>query len=117
MTDNPENRDASGRFPPGQTGNPGGRPKGIAALAREHKDKALQVLVEALDEDDGRIRIAAAREILDRGFGKAVVMTADVSDKLDDMDDDAIDAALDAIRSVIKDRNAPDQNAGTPQTH
>jgi hypothetical protein len=99
------------------TGNPGGRPKGIAALAREHKDKALSVLVEAMDDDDGRVRIAAAREILDRGFGKSVVMTADVSDKLDDMDDDAIDAALDAIRSVIKDRNASSEDAGKAQTH
>ena len=96
---------------PGQSGNPGGRPKGIAALAREHKDKALAVLVEAMDDADGRVRIAAAREVLDRGFGKPITMTADVSNKLDDMDDDAIDAALDAIRSVIRTRG----DAGTDQ--
>lgn len=102
---------------PGQSGNPGGRPKGIAALAREHKDKALSVLVAAMDDDDGRVRIAAAREVLDRGFGKPVAMTADVSNKLDDLDDDAIDAALDAIRSVIRTRSDADQNEGPATTH
>ena len=35
------------QFKPGKTGNPGGRPKGIAAKAREHTDKALDVLVAA----------------------------------------------------------------------
>jgi len=39
-------------FRPGQSGNPGGRPKGIAAKAREHTDKAVEVLVAALDEAD-----------------------------------------------------------------
>ena len=113
----PDNRDEAGRFIPGVTGNPGGRPKGIAQLAREHKDKALEVLVAGMDDEDARVRIAAAREILDRGYGKSVAMTADVSDKLDDLDDDAIIAALDAVRSVIKDRGVAVKDAGKAQTH
>jgi hypothetical protein len=55
---------------PGQTGNPGGRPKGIAARAREHTDKALETLVAALDDPDRRVAVTAANIILDRGWGK-----------------------------------------------
>jgi HEAT repeat protein len=88
-------------FAPGQSGNPGGRAKGIAALAKEHAGDALRVLVEALADSSGQVRIAAAREILDRGFGKALTMTADVTDRLDDVDDDTIDAAIEAARFAL----------------
>jgi len=102
-------------FKPGQSGNPGGRPKGIAAKAREHTDKALDVLVAALEDDDAKVRISAAKEIIDRGFGKPVSMTADVSKRLDDLDDDTLDSAIDALRSAI---GASSQVAGGkgPQT-
>ena len=89
------------QFKPGKTGNPGGRPKGIAAKAREHTDKALDVLVAALDDADSRVRIAAANAILDRGYGKPVAMTADVTRKLDDWDDAELDTAIDAIKAVF----------------
>ena len=66
-------------FKPGVTGNPGGRPKGLAALVREKtKDgqDPIGFLVRVLK---GKIRgvkmehrIAAAKELLDRGFGRAV---------------------------------------------
>lgn len=88
-------------FKPGQSGNPGGRPKGIAALAREHTNKAIDVLVAGMDDEDARVRIAAAKEIIDRGFGKAVSMSADVSKHLDKFDDDTLDAAIDVLRAAI----------------
>ena len=113
----PENRTKSGQFAPGVTGNPGGRPKGIAAIAREHKDKAISVLVEAMDDSDARVRVAASREILDRGFGKSIAMSADVTDRLDDMDEEAIDAALNALRDVIRARSEPDKSSGKVTAH
>jgi hypothetical protein len=61
-------------FKPGQSGNPGGRPKGegrVREAAREHTDAALGVLVTAMGDEDVRVRIKAAEVILDRGWGKA----------------------------------------------
>lgn len=96
----------------GQSGNPGGRPKGIAAKAREHTDKCIEVLVSALSEDDAKTRIAAARELLDRGHGKPLAMTADVTNRLDDLNDADLDAAISAIRDAIK----PIEAAGGGET-
>jgi hypothetical protein len=117
MAGAPENRDASGRFVPGVTGNPGGRPKGIAAIARQHTDKAVDVLVAAMDSDDERVKIAAAKEILDRGYGKAPVFTADLTGKLDDLDDDALDAALSAIRDAIRAGSEAGEGGGAQTAH
>jgi len=88
-------------FKPGQSGNPGGRPKGIAAKAREHTDKALEVLVEGMADEDPRVRVTAAKEVLDRGWGKPLAMTADVTKRLDDFSDDDIDAGIAFLRSAL----------------
>ena len=113
----PENRDETGRFKPGTTGNPGGRPKGIAAIARQHTDRAVEVLVNAMGSDDERVQIAAAKEILDRGYGKAPVFTADLTKRLDDLDDDALDAAIDAIRDALRNGSAAGDGARPQTTH
>ena len=61
-------------FQPGQSGNPGGRPKASARVrdaAREHTEAAIQVLVDiALAGESEAARVAAANAILDRGYGK-----------------------------------------------
>ena len=60
-------------WPPGRSGNPGGRPKAaldIQALAREHTPDAIRALVAALANP--RERVAAAVALLDRGWGKPI---------------------------------------------
>lgn len=105
------------QFKPGQTGNPGGRPKGIAAKAREHTDKALEVLVNGMADPDPRVRVTAAKEVLDRGWGKPLAMTADVTKRLDDFTDDDLDAGIAFLRAAIGAAVANGDGAGEETTH
>jgi hypothetical protein len=59
----------------GQSGNPGGRPKAVADvldMARGHSVRAIEFLASVMDDTsaDLRARVAAAKEILDRGLGR-----------------------------------------------
>jgi hypothetical protein len=58
---------------PGQSGNPGGRPKEdaeVKALARQHAPSAIEKLVDLMDCGQPRTEAAAAIAILDRAYGK-----------------------------------------------
>ena len=74
----------SGQWKPGQSGNPSGRPKkssemkDLERLCRESADEALALLVDTIRNPDAdhRLRLQAAREVLDRGFGKPVDRSA-----------------------------------------
>jgi hypothetical protein len=70
-----KNRNSSGQFAPGQSGNPGGRPKDehrVAELARSYTAEAIDTLVELMrNGKDERVRGTAAQALLDRGWGKA----------------------------------------------
>lgn len=64
-------------FPPGNSANPGGRPKlpedvkHVRELARQYTEVAVTTLVEVMEAGSGPAKVAAANAILDRGWGKA----------------------------------------------
>jgi len=62
-------------FQPGQSGNPGGRPKALKEVeeaARSHTAEAISTLAAICNNNDApdAARIAAATALLDRGWGK-----------------------------------------------
>ena len=77
------------KFPKGQSGNPGGRPKVLGEvqdLARLHAPSIIVELARlALKARSETARIAAIRELLDRGYGRprqAVEVSAPAGDPL-----------------------------------
>jgi hypothetical protein len=65
-------------FLPGQSGNPGGRPKGLAKRVRElvgtDGEAIVAFMAEVMNDETARNadRIEAAKWLGDRGFGRAV---------------------------------------------
>ena len=80
VENNEKQRPVGGRsgkgFLPGQSGNPGGRPRIIGEvrdLARQHTTLAVETLVHIMQHGTkDAARVAAAQTVLDRGWGKAV---------------------------------------------
>ena len=70
-------RDTGGRFLPGQSDNPGGRPRivgHVRDMAQHHAGDAIATLAEIMGQQDApaSARIAAATALLDRGYGRPV---------------------------------------------
>jgi hypothetical protein len=72
-------------FQPGQSGNPGGRPRVIAELrelARAHAPEAVAELARlAKDAKSETARIAAIKELLDRAYGNPTQFVATENDE------------------------------------
>ncbi len=83
-------RDPSGRFLPGASPNPSGKPAGFRGLARKIKDETrngdelVEFAVKVLRNEtaETRDRLAALQWLSDRGFGKplqSIELSADVA--------------------------------------
>ena len=69
------NRTDKGRFAPGWSGNPTGRPKLPAEMKEMFQTKApeaFEVLCKHLHAADPRVSVSAATQILDRAYGRPV---------------------------------------------
>lgn len=89
--------------PPKAAGNRGkGRVKGvpnkatasIRDIARLYTDQAVMALVAVLSDDSPAARVAAAKELLDRAYGKATTVLAG--------DDNGGAVLVEIVRRVIK---------------
>lgn len=67
-------------FQPGQSGNPSGRPKGIAAVvkSRVKPEELVDILLEIAQDSRSKPaeRTQAVKELLDRGYGKSPAFAA-----------------------------------------
>lgn len=114
------------RFQPGQSGNPSGRPKGIAKAVRDHlgePERLVAVLLEIVEDPRAKTsdRIMAVRELLDRGYGKAPTFAT--IEGHDPLELDEVSAQIQAIadelgirraqREAPPDEGAPHQQAAT----
>jgi hypothetical protein len=87
-----------GGFQSGQSGNAGGRPRSASAIqllalryCREAVELAARIMREGTKDDS--VRLAAIREILDRGVGKpvaAVDLSLTLAKRLEDMSPDEL---------------------------
>lgn len=77
MADNSKKAPRGKPFAPGQSGNPGGRPKlpedikHIREIARQYTAEAVATLATAMTDGSDSAKVAAAKELLDRGWGKS----------------------------------------------
>ena len=101
---------------PGQSGNPAGRPKGIAAVVKERVEPSelVDILLDAARDPRAKVseRIAAVRELADRGWGKAPAFAA--IEGADPLELSAIAQEVQAIADELAARRENRANAPSP---
>lgn len=75
--------------------------RNIAAMAREAAPLAMEKLRQLMNSESETVAKDACIHILDRAIGKPIAMTADVTDRLDDLSDDELDAAIAVVRNQL----------------
>lgn len=103
------NKGVETRFRPGQSGNPGGRPKGLAARVRTATSEGADIVefmvgVLRNGKASNKDRIEAAKWLADRGFGRAVETTVTVqgSGETSGALADLADAQLEHLARTLK---------------
>ena len=95
-------------FKPGQSGNPGGRPKSdrtVKALARAHTVDAIKTLAEIVTSSKATdsARVQAATALLDRGWGKPLMqLEIGEAGAFSDMSDEDLDTFIVAATAQLK---------------
>jgi hypothetical protein len=120
--DGPDQRRHRGMFKPGQSGNPGGRPKHrineIAEASGEHAHEVLAMMLEAMRDKQASwpARIAAGIAVWDRCLGKPLQTMLNMQEDVDLRE--LSDAELTAIIRRANGGNDPAGPAGnTNQPH
>ena len=103
---------SSASFKPGQSGNPGGRPKLVAEvrdLARQHTEEAISTLANIMRDEKAppAARVSAAETILSRGWGKAPQEIRQTTEP-EELQKPDVGKLLDAAKALEKD-SGPEQ--------
>ena len=117
MDKNKLERDSSGRFVKGVTGNPGGRPvtpEDVKEMLKSATVPAVQILVETMNDENAKpeLRVRCAETLLDRVLGRAVQpLEAVFSTPAVDLSDFTIDE-LRRLAAHGNEPEKPDDSAG-----
>ena len=78
-----------------------GNRREITALAQKNASRAMERLVDMMESDNPPDVLNACKQILDRAVGTPVAMTADVTNRLDEFEDDDLAIAIADLRLRI----------------